>query len=475
MLLGGLDIGTTGCKLSVYEGGVLKDNFYREYESTRNTDVQEINASDVWNAVKEIIEESKKLGLITAIGVTSFGESFAMLDKDDNVLIPSMLYTDPRGNEEYGIFDAKKNMSITGLKPHGMYGVPKIMWVKKHRPEIYEKTDKILFMQDFIVYMLTGKAQIDYSLACRSMGFDIKEKCWSKYIFETAGLDISKMAKLVVGGTPAGYATYCNLGIDETLIVTGCHDQVAALTGAGVFETGQAVDGAGTVECITPIFDKIPDDEQYYLNNYCVVPHLEDGKYVTYAFSYTGGAALKWFRDTFASDKSYKDLDQNLSEEPTGIMVLPHFAGAATPYMDENSKAAFVGVTLGTTKEDLYKAVMEGVAYEMRLNMENINASGINPDKLYATGGGANSKVWLQIKADILNKEIIALDAPEAGAAGTVMLTGVACGVYKDLEDAAKEMVKVKGSIIPNPEMHKKYMKIYENYKKLYSAVRPLV
>ena len=477
MKLGGLDVGTTGCKVSVYdEKGTFLCNSYREYASVRDNDQQVIDPDAVWNGVLEVIREAAgKVGTIDAIGVTSFGESFVLLDENDRVLMPSMLYTDPRGTEEYQTFDDDAVIRITGIKPHAMYSLPKLMWVKKHRAGLYEKTKRILLCEDFIIYKLTGVAQIDYSLASRTMAFDIHDRCWSGEMLRLAGIDEKKLSRPVCGGTVAGPIRCPELSMPETVIVNGCHDQMAALMGAGVLESRAAVDGTGTVECVTPVFDTVPENRAFYEGSYAVLPHILNDKYICYAFSFTGGAALKWFRDTFAPDTSYKELDASIGDKPTGILVLPHFAGAATPYMDSGAKAAFVGVTLGTSRSDLYRAVMEGVTYEMLLNMERLQEAGIVIDRLYATGGGANSPAWLQIKADILGRELVALDAPEAGAAGTVMLTGVAVGAFSDLETARSVMVRERKTYRPDMALHAEYEKHYRRYRRLYEAVRPLM
>ncbi|MBQ3226042.1 MAG: carbohydrate kinase [Clostridia bacterium] len=477
MKLGGLDIGTTGCKVSIYdETGEFLAQSYCEYESTRNTETQEIDGAAVWNGVKKVLLKAKaEVGQIDAIGVSSFGESFVMLDEDDNILLPSFLYTDKRGNEECTLFDAEETIRIAGVKPHGMYSLPKLMWIKKNLPEIYKKTKRILLFEDFIVYKLTKKAQIDYSLACRTMGFDIRTKTWSKALFDVAGIDIEKMSEPVVGGTIAGKIVDAELDMTDTLVVSGCHDQLASLIGAGVLDTGSAVDGTGTVECITPVFDDIPNQKEFYEQGYCTVPHILDGKYICYVLSFTGGAALKWYKDTFIEDKSYREMDETIPAEPTGILVVPYFAGAATPFMDENAKAIFTGVTLGTTKEDMYRAIMEGVTYEILFNLEHLEASGVSrTEKLYTTGGGAKSEVWLQIKADILNRELTAINAPEVGAMGTVMLATVALGVYKDLYAAKEQFVKYGKTFTPNPKRAKEYEKLMKTYRGIYRAMRPL-
>ena len=162
-------------------------------------------------------------------------------------------------------------------------------------------------------------------------------------------------------------------------------------------------------------------------------------------------------------------------ETPSGLLVLPHFAGAATPYMDTGSKGAIVGLTTAHTVSDIYRACMEGVVYEVLLNMEHLQSSGIQFHMMHATGGGAKSEVWMQMKADMLNIPIAALETVDAGTVGSAMLTGIAIGCFENLDDAATHMVKQKKVYEPNLKMHEKYVKVYQRYKKLYEAVRPLV
>ncbi|MGM9682421.1 MAG: L-fuculokinase [Eubacteriales bacterium] len=479
MKIGGIDVGTTGCKLTVYnEAGELLHKEYVSYEVSRTAGEHEIDGRLIWEGVRILIRKSTDcVGNIDAIGVTTFGETFVMLDEADRVLCPSMLYTDPRGREESGIFDPQTVMEIAGVKPHAMYSLPKIMWIKKNRPEIYKKAKRIMLFEDFIVYMLTGQAQIDCSLAARTMGLDIRACRWSRELFDIAGIDVRKMSAVVRSGTVAGTVRAelaRELGLHGTVIVSGCHDQVASAAGAGAFEKGVAVDGTGTVECITPVFSRIPENPELYGDNYSIVPYIEPGKYVCYAFSFTGGAAVKWFRDRLAENRSYGELDAEIGSEPGSILVLPHFSGAATPYMDPDSKAAFLGVTLETTRADLYRAVMEGVTYEILLNLKRLERAGIVPKKLYATGGGALSPVWLQMKADVLGLPITGLFAPEAGAAGTVMLTGIATGVFRDLQEAKRVMVREGKTYLPDAQKHEKYARLFRRYEKMYDAVRPL-
>lgn len=495
MLIGGLDVGTTGCKLTIYNAsGQFIHNEYIEYEVKRQNGEHEIDAGAIFEAVCEVIEKSyKKYPELSAIGITTFGETFVALDDNDNILLPSMLYTDPRGEEETKELCEKlgedKITHIAGVKPHPMYSLPKIMWIKKNKPEVYEKIKHILLLEDFIVYMLTGKAYIDYSLAARTLGLDIRKKCWSYEIFDAAGVDTSLLSELVPTGTLAGNVKKEiaeKLGVSKDLkIINGCHDQVAAAVGAGIFEVGMAVDGTGTVECVTPMFDKIPENKGIYEEGYSVVPYVFDGTYVCYALSFTGGATLKWYRDNFAKyenkiaeekgENVYANLDAFTPDKPTDILIMPHFSGAANPYMDNLSRAVIAGLSLEHTNYDLYKALMEGVTYEIMTNIEHLESFGIKLNKLVATGGGASSPVWLQIKADILNRTVTALSAKEAGACGTCMMTAVAVGLCSSLEEAKKIFVSEKKQYVPSCENAKIYQKKYDAYKKIYDAVRPII
>ncbi len=489
MYIGGLDIGTTGCKISVYDDrGSFVTNSYREYGVTRAEGDHSFDAEMIFAAVKEVIKEASSVCEIAAVGVTSFGESFVALDENDHALFPSMLYTDPRGDNECAALTKKlgekKIIEIAGMKPNSMYSLPKLLYLKANYPEKYALIRRVLLMEDYIVYKLSGVAAIDYSLAARTMAFDIRKLDWSREILDAAGIDASLFAKPVPAGTVAGEmldSLKAELGIAHSLkIVNGSHDQVAATVGCGIFKPGEAMDGTGTVECIVPVFDSIPENETLFDEGYAVVPFIEKGTYVCYALSFTGGAVLKWFRDNFAGNfegdgNIYAKLDASVPDDPTGILVLPHFAGAANPYMDNASRAAFLGLTLSHTASDIYKALMEGVTYEMRTNLEHLESFGIVPEKIYATGGGASSPVWMQIKADILNRPISSLCAKEVGACGTCMLTGVGIGLYKDLDEAKSVFVKEKTTCTPNGNTAEIYNKYFSAYRRVYDAVRPII
>lgn len=505
MKIAGLDIGTTGCKCTVFdESGKKLGNSYRDYPVRRDVSGHDIDVSaimsGVYGAIGEMVGQYPD---IAGIGVTSFGETFVFTDENGTPLHTSMVYTDPRGADECLELSEKLGAehiaAVTGLRPHEMYSIPKMMYIRKHSPEIYAKARHAFLMEDYVVFHLTGVAQIDYSLATRTMAFDIASLTWSQEIFDAAGIDVSLMSKPVPTGTPAGCVTAeaaRETGLAAgTLVVSISHDQVAAAVGAGAFDGSVAVDGAGTVECLTPVYDSMPNIDVMYKGYFSVVPYVIPGTYVAYAFSYTGGALVDWCVKTFAGAEateakalgiSVNELLERKYEEhcnahgidstaPTGLLVLPHFAGAATPYMDTGSKGAIIGLTAGTSLPEIYRACLEGVAYEMYLNYRSLEGSGIHFEGLNATGGGAHSKLWMQMKADVLNLPITALKTVDAGTVGSAMLTGIAIGLFSDLKDAAAKMVEETVTYMPDSSRHAAYMEIYKKYERIYEAVRPLV
>ena len=471
-LIAGLDVGTTGCKVTVFTpDGKCLGREYATYKTTRTSGVHEVDAAALAAGVKGVVDAATaKFGHIDAMGVTSFGEAFVLTDGEGNPLRPILLCTDSRGAEEArafaATFGAERAARISGVMPSESYSFPKMMWIKAYEPEVFARAKFAMLVEDYVIYLLTGERVIDYSLATRTGAFDIHRLDWSAEILDAAGLPVSLFSRPVPAGTVAGVT------LSGIKVVAAGHDQVACAAGAGAFEPGTAAEGAGTVECVTPVFRDIPESISFQRDNYCVVPYF--GNYVTYAFSHTGGELLRWCADDICG-RSHAELQSGTYDGPTGLLVLPHLAGAATPYMDSGAKGAIVGLTLGTKARDVYLACMEAVAYEMRLNREHLAASGVKFDRLVATGGGARSKLWMQMKSDVLGIPFDALEVEDAGTVGCAMMAGVACGAFRDLGEAKSVMVRKAGSFEPDAARHARYAEVFERYVKLYAAVRPLM
>ena len=486
MIYAGFDIGTTGSKITIFNNLDKVDTIYQSYPSYRNASEHEIDANVIYETVLSLIKKATlKYSSLCAIGFTSFGESFVALDKDDNILFPVMLYTDPRGIKEGQYIEEKigkvRLAEITGQLGQGMFSLPKVMYIKNNYPEIYQKIDKVLLIEDFIVYKLTGKRQIDYSLASRTLGFDVFNKCWSKEIFDIAGVDSALFSNPVPTGTSAGYIKdelKSLFTLDGNLeIINIAHDQIANAVGASIFDLESSVDGLGTCECNTILFNESIDKFVLAKGGYGVVPYLGDNKYVCYAFLNTGGALIEWvINNYFASKKNDKglfdELNAHLKEEPTNVMFVPHLAGASTPINDPYAKAAIINIDIGTTGYDIYQAALESLSYEMLYSLETLKKAGVKLNKIYASGGGAKNDSWLQIKADIYGLPIYQLENKDAGTVGSAMIVGVAIGLFSDLREAASKMVKIKKAFYPNKDKTKMYRKVYRKYKKLYRLLK---
>jgi xylulokinase len=491
----GIDVGTTGSKCTIFdvEGNVCS-YAYREYDVENPSRGHfELNPEIVWEAVKWVMANAIKKHEgreVKAICISSFGESAVPIDKNGRVLYNSFLYTDVRGSKQCESLKDKIGleslMNLTGLPAHPMYTISKIMWIRENLPEVYKNTWKFLLFEDFVVYRLCNETVIDYSLASRTMAFNITEKRWESKVLKEAEIDRDIFSCAVPSGSVVGIIkgdVAEELGLAKNVkIVTGGHDQVCAAIGGGIIRERMAINGIGTVECITPGFSRPFLNHCMLKNNFACVPHAKDGMYVTYAFNFTGGSLLKWYRDNFAlydkleaqklGENVYAMLDKKAANTPTNLLVLPHFSGAGTPYMDTSAKGAIMGLDFETTQAKFYRALLEGVNYEMMYNLECLGNVGIEIDELRAVGGGAKSDLWLQIKADIMNKKIIALDVDEAGTLGTAILAGVAIGEYKSLEKAVETLVKVRKVFYPNLKNHQIYTENYYRYKKMYKAVK---
>ena len=491
--LAGLDMGTTGCKCTVATAaGEILAACYREYAVSRTAGAHQADAAVLWDTAKTVIQSACRESPlpVTALAVTSFGESVVLLDGDGQPLFPVLLYTDPKGQEESAALcetlGERRVFGLCGHRPNAMYSLPKLMALSKEAPERFSRIRHILPVASFLAYRLCGECVTDYSLASRTMMFDVRKLDWCPELLEAGGISRAALPQAVPMGTAAGTVKpelAQALGLHQTAkIVIGCQDQIAAVIGAGALSPGLAVLGSGTVECVTPVFDGIPAALDAMLDSgYAIVPAI-NGLYVTYAFIFTGGALLQWYRDRFAAkavreaekrgESAYAVLDREVRPEPTGLLFLPHFAGAATPYMNQNAKGAMLGLTLEHDEKDFYRAILEGIAYESRVNLERLQSAGIPIKALRATGGGAKSKMWLQIKADILNKPLETLQTAEAGTMGSLMLAGLAAGEFSSLTEAMTA-VRVKEQIRPGAH-REKYDEFFERYRRVYQAMQEI-
>ncbi len=481
-----IDIGTTGCKCQLFnERGEILKYLFKEYELKRIDGETYVDIERIVENFKSLIKDVATDFSVDSIAVSTIGESFVLLDEFDNILFLPMIYTDPRGKEEADKFGelvgSERIFSVSGTMPQSLFSIYKLLWIKNNT-DVYEKAKKLMLVQDYLGYILTGKAVIEYSLASRTGVFDVENKVFSKELIEKAGVDLNMFSTPAIAGTVVGgllpeIKEELNIK-NDCLLVLGAHDQVCTALGAGVLSPGDAVDGLGTVECITTLFDKKPDDVKMGQMGFPCVPYAIEGMYCTYILNYSCGSLVNWIRKSIMhnykgdEENFFSYIEKDMQKEPTGILLLPYFGGASTPYQNIDAKGSIVGLRIEHTDSDLYKSALEGTAMEMRLNGDAVKPFGIEIKELTATGGGANSEKWLQIKADIQNVPIKSLRSGEGGLCGCAMLQAVALNVCKDLFEARDIFVQYKKRFVP--EDHNAYEEQYRKYKKLYFAVKEL-
>jgi len=442
--------------------------------------------SDVCEVIGGCAKEAKNRspkGEIRSLTVSSFGESFAAFGKSGEALSDIILYTDKNVGGEVDILLEKiPNIGqIAGAKPNSFYALPKMMHMIKTRPDIRQNVWKFLQVADFVIYRLCGETVIDYSLACRSLAFDVLNLSWSEPILSAAGIEAEKLSIPVSAGTTAGtlrkeLAEKLNLP-ENTKIITGVHDQVASAVGAGALSEGEAVVGTGSVECITPVFGHIALGLDFIGRNFACIPHAAPGKYVTYAFTLTGGSILSWYRDRLAAHlipaarqkgvSVYELLNESCPETSSDLLVVPHFGGTGTPELDPFALGTVTGFSMSSGLPEIYRAILEGLCFEMRYNRDQLDLCGISFSTLRASGGGAKSDIWLKLKADILGVPVSPLENADAGSAGGAMLAAVTTGEFDTLEQTAKVFVKAREPFVPDPQKSGYYGEKYEKYKKI--------
>ena len=491
----GIDIGTSSCKAVIFDDeGRQAALAYKDYNIISEMPGRaELDTNEVISKCFDIIRESAskvKDGPVRGLGISSQGEAFTLVDKEGKALCNALVSSDIRANELIkpwtDRFGEEKLYNITGHTPHPMFSLFKLLWIKEYNPGIWEKAHRILCFEDLLQYRLGIKEpSMGWPLAGRTMLFDVIKHMWDKEILDAAGVRIDQLSRPLQSGSLAGnidpvIAKELNLS-ENTFIVTGGHDQPCSALGAGAIEPGIAVYSSGTVECITPAFKKPIFTSELRKSNLCTYDHTAPGMYATVAFSLTGGNILKWFRDQFG-DKEVEDarktnrdpyellLDQ-LPAEPSKLLVLPYFTPTGTPYFDISVKGAVLGLDLSSSREEIMRALLEGVAFEIKLNLEILRESGYEVKELRVMGGGARSRSHIQLKSDVIGLPVTILAVTEAGCMGVAMLAK-AYYTGEDVAGIAGRWVKPVAKV--EPQLREFYNNKFKTYKKLYPLLKEL-
>lgn len=496
MSLLGIDVGTTGCKVMVIsaDGKVLSFT-HREYDVLHpQLGWAELDSQAVWTSIKGAIKEAvhaTRADPVVSLSVSSMGEAMTPVSKDSRILGNCLLGFDTRGAEtiqHLASVDATTFFERSGNVPSIIYGGQKLVWLRDHRPALFADTYKFLNWADLVAFLLGGEPVTDYSLANRSLFLDLRAKQWSNDTLALVGMPIEKLPAVAQAGTVVGTVSAslaADLGLPaHVTIVIGAHDQCASALGAGVIRPKLAAYGLGTYICFAPAFAQLPDSAAMMKSKLNVEHHAIEGLYLSFYYNLTGGALLKWFRDKLAKQDEvlarergqdiYTLLLDEMPSDPTDLLVLPHFAPTGPPYFDESPFSMIGGLTLETTRGALLKGLLEGVTYYFREGLDIVAEAGIEVEEYRVTGGGAQSDVWLQIKADILGKPLVRPKITEAGALGAAMLAGLGSGVFGTPEQAVEAFVGTQAVFEPDPSRHRQYEALFARYRLLYPLSQQL-
>ncbi len=456
MNLMGIDVGTTSIKTAIFNKELLMlYNNNIDYTLESHGDIVEFEATKYWDIVKQ---ELDNLDLtVDALAIDTQCETLILTDSDGNPVRKAIVWLDNRATKEAEEiekhFGRKKVYEITG-QPEitATWPACKLLWVKNNEPAVWAKTKKIFLLEDYLLYKLTGKFVTEKTLQSSTIYFDINNSAWWDEMLSFIGVHPSMLPALYDSGVYIG-------DYNGIKVVTGAMDQVSGAIGAGVIKKGIVSEMTGTTMVIFSPCDTVPA----YKENSIIPCHYNyDGKYCLLSWSSTAGMALKWFKNALCEDFSFQELDElakDIAPGADGLTFLPYLCGSTMPKYNPNARGSFTGLTTEHTRGHFVRAIMEAISSTLRENLEYLN---LNVNEIRAMGGGANSPLWCQMKADMTGKTLQTLKNKETACLGGAILAGVGTGAFQSVEEAAK-MISIKDSFTPKGT---DYSLAYENYKK---------
>ncbi|PKM72400.1 MAG: xylulokinase [Firmicutes bacterium HGW-Firmicutes-16] len=486
MLYIGIDLGTSAVKLLLMDGeGEIKKIVSRSYPLTfPHPGWSEQNPED-W--LRETISGIKELTLdcdkhqIAGIGTGGQMHGLVALDKDDKVLRPAILWNDGRTFEETDWLNkviGKESLSrYTANIAFAGFTAPKLLWMKKHEPELFARIDKIMLPKDYINYKLSGVRCTDYSDASGMLLLDVKNKCWSREMLDICGIKEEQMPRLFESYEAVGTLTpemAKTLGLSENVkIAAGAGDNAAAAVGTATVGDGRCNISLGTSGTIFISSDAFGVDNHNALHSFS---HA-DGNYHLMGCMLSAASCNKWWMEDILRTERYSEEQAKITREAMGrsqVFFLPYLMGERSPHNDSEARGTFIGLSMDTTREDMTLSVLEGVAFGIRDSLEVARSLGIDIKRSKICGGGAKSPLWKEIIANVLNLELDSVETEEGPGYGGAILASVACAEFGSVREAAEKLVKVSSTVKPDEEIAARYEERYRVFRQIYPVLKPL-
>ena len=470
----GIDAGTTSVKAGLFNpDGRCLGIGRQEYQlETPAADRAQLDPEIYWQACRKTVREAlHQSGVqpeqVLALAVSSQGETTITLDSHGKAIYPALVWLDNRASEQAAFLAERFNAEVyvhTGI-PEILptWSACKILWIRQNEPEVFARASKFVLVQDYLIFRLTGQIVTDGSVACTSLNYDFSRNGWWKEVQEAIGIRTSQLPDIVAPGSIVGMLTpdaARELGLTvHARVVTGGMDQSVGAIGAGNILPGIVSEATGAALVVQATIADPLIDRSKVVPVYC---HSVPGKFLFAPVCPTAGMAFKWLRDTFFLDevkKAAKEetdaydrltrLAQDVAPGADGLVLLPHLMGAFSPVPNVTARGSFTGFTLSHTRAHFVRALLEGVAFMLKHNLEYIERTGLEIHEIRSMGGGSRSRLWNQIKADVCNLPLLTLANEETGLLGDAILAGVASGIFSSIEAGCQAMVAIKQVIRP--------------------------
>ncbi len=486
MLYIGIDLGTSAVKLLLMDGeGTIQNIVSRDYPlEFPQPGWSQQHPEDWKKAVLEGVPELLRgfdASQVAGIGAGGQMHGLVVLDKDDNVIRPAILWNDGRTAKQVDYLNnavGKKKLSgLTANIAFAGFTAPKILWMRENEPDLFARIARIMLPKDYINYILTGVHCTDFSDASGMLLLDVEHKSWSKEMLDICGITEAQMPKLFESYEKVGTLRpeiAKELGLSENVIVcAGAGDNAAAAVGTGTVGEGACNISLGTSGTVFISSEKFGVDPNNALHAFA---HA-DGHYHLMGCMLSAASCNRWLMEDIFQTSDYAGEQTDITPDKLGsnhVYFLPYLMGERSPINDTDARGTFTGLTMDTSRSDLTQAVLEGVAFAIRDSFEVAKALGIPIQRSKICGGGARSPLWKTIMANVLNIQLEVPESEQGPGMGGAMLAMVACGLYPTVADACAKLTRTAETISPDPELAARYEARYQQFRKIYPAMREL-